>query len=77
MDAKLKITILYSLKIYWTYFVRYCVYNQKMSSQLYITFVTPCRPIVVINYNLTRFLQQKKTLSIKLRKHNIVCNLVR
>lgn len=61
MDAKQKITILYSLKIYWTYFFRYCVYNLKMSSQLYFIFVTPC--IVVINYDLTRFLQQKNVVN--------------
>lgn len=61
MDAKQKITILYSLKIYWTYFVRYCVYNPKMSSKLYFIVVTPC--IVVINYNLTRFLQQKNVVN--------------
>lgn len=61
MDAKQKITILYSLKHYWKYFVRYCVYNPKMSSQLYFIFVTPC--IVVINYNLKRFLQQTNVVN--------------
>lgn len=60
MDAKQKRTILYPLNNYWTYFVRYCVYNPKMSNLLFI-FVTPC--IVVINYNLTRFLQQKNVVN--------------